>query len=168
MLYVGARKPKILFIGDYPGEAECAGASPFSTPAGEMLFKMGTAMGLAWENAPQGRGVAFVNFLKIRPDTMTPTAESLSVCGLYLRRQIELAEPEALVLLGHLPVKVLSIMGNASFSSIEGKILDCRGIVAMPIKHPNAIMRFVNQKSIFFDERKKAWTALQQLMKMVF
>ena len=168
MLHVGVRKPKILFIGDYPSEAECAGASPFSTPAGEMLFKMGTAMGLAWENAPQGRGVAFVNVLKCRPETMTPTAESLSVCGLYLRRQIELAEPAALVLLGHLPVKVLSIMGNASFSSIEGKILDCRGIVAMPIKHPNAIMRFVNQKSIFFDERKKAWTALQQLMKMVF
>ena len=167
-VYAGAPKPKILFVGDFPSAAEAEGGSPFASQSGQMLYKMGTAMGLAWENAPQGKGVGLLNILKCRPDTMMPSPDALAVCGLYARRQIELAEPAALVLMGALAVKILCPTENRSFSQIEGKLLDCRGIISIPIKHPNMIMRFVNQQTLFFEERKKAWNSLQRLMQMVF
>ena len=167
-VYAGAPKPKILFVGDFPSAAEAEGSSPFASQSGQMLYKMGTAMGLSWENAPQGKGVGLLNILKCRPDTMMPSPEALAVCGLYARRQIELAEPAALVLMGALAVKILCPTENRSFSQIEGKLLDCRGIISTPIKHPNMIMRFVNQQALFFEERKKAWNSLQRLMQMVF
>ena len=168
MLYAGAPKPKILFVGEFPSAAECEGNSPFASPAGQMLYKMGTAMGLAWENAPQGKGVGLLNILKCRPDSMAPRPEAISVCSLYTRRQIELAEPSALVLLGALAVKVLCPTETRGFSAVEGNLLDCRGIISIPIKHPNMIMRFQNQQNLFFEERKKAWSSLQKLMQMVF
>ena len=168
MLYAGAPKPKILFVGEFPSAAECEGNSPFASPAGQMLYKMGTAMGLSWENAPQGKGVGLLNILKCRPDSMAPCPEAIAVCSMYVRRQIELAEPSALVLMGALAVKVLCPTENRSFSLVEGNLLDCRGIISIPIKHPNMIMRFANQQNLFFAERKKAWTSLQKLMQMVF
>ena len=168
MLYAGAPKPKILFVGEFPSAAECEGNSPFANPAGQMLYKMGTAMGLSWENAPQGKGVGLLNILKCRPESMAPCPESIAVCSMYVRRQIELAEPSALVLMGALAVKVLCPTEKRSFSLVEGNLLDCRGIISIPIKHPNMIMRFANQQNLFFAERKKAWTSLQKLMQMVF
>ena len=168
MLYAGAPKPKILFVGEFPSAAECEGNSTFASPAGQMLYKMGTAMGLAWENAPQGKGVGLLNILKCRPDAISPSPDALAVCSLYTRRQIELAEPSALVLLGALAVKVLCPTETRSFSQVEGSFLDCRGILSIPIKHPNMILRFANQQTFFFEERKKAWNSLQKLMQMVF
>ena len=168
VLYAGAPKPKILFVGEYPSAAECEGNSPFASPAGQMLYKMGTAMGLSWDDAPQGKGVGLLNILKCRPDSMAPCPEAITVCSLYTRRQIELAEPSALVLLGALALKVLCPTEKRSFSLVEGNLLDCRGIISVPIKHPNMIMRFANQQNLFFAERKKAWNSLQKLMQMVF
>ncbi|MBR6374197.1 MAG: uracil-DNA glycosylase [Victivallales bacterium] len=168
MLYAGAPKPKILFVGEFPSAAECEGNSPFASPAGQMLYKMGTAMGLSWENAPQGKGVGLLNILKCRPDSMAPRPEAVAVCSMYVMRQIELAEPSALVLMGALAVKVLCPTEKRSFSLVEGNLLDCRGIISIPIKHPNMIMRFANQQNLFFAERKKAWNSLQKLMQMVF
>ncbi len=168
MLYAGAPKPKILFVGEFPSAAECEGNSPFASQAGQMLYKMGTAMGLSWDNAPQGKGVGLLNILKCRPDSMAPCPEAVAVCSLYTRRQIELAEPSALVLLGALALKVLCPTEKRSFSLVEGNLLDCRGIISIPIKHPNMIMRFANQQNLFFAERKKAWNSLQKLMPMVF
>ncbi len=168
VFYIGDRNPAVMFIGDYPAEDECAGALPFDGPSGQMLYKMAVAMGLAWENAPHGKGAALANVLKCRPASITPPSEAIEVCGGFIRRQIELASPVALVLLGPLPVKVLADSVRDSFSQIEGKVIKCCGLPAVAIKHPSMIMRFAAHQDVFVRERRMAWTALQELMKIIF
>lgn len=165
IFYTGVAKPAVLFIGDFPMAEEMNNESPFTSPAGQMLYKMAQAMGLSWEEADGSKpGAALVNVLKCRPPSM-PSENAISTCSSYLRRQVDLVSPSALVLLGAIPLKALGIPGT--FSQMEGKMQSYNNIPAMPIKHPNMIMRFNQQQTIFVAERKKAWLALQEVMKLL-
>ena len=158
----GCRKARVMFIGDFPRSAE---ALP-STPAGMMLFKMAQAMKLYWENPPSPAfGAYTTDLLKCLP-AGRPTPEQISACLPFLRRQIELVAPDALVLLGQLPTKVLTGR-QEPFLQLRGSWQTCNGIPAVVIQHPAMILRFQSQPDAFLQERRSAWNTLQELMKFL-
>lgn len=164
LFHAGQKRAKVMFVGDFPTAEEDASGVPFSGLAGQMLFKMGRAMGLQWEDCQPNQALGYANVLKCRPASL-PTQAQISACLPFLHRQIELTKPEVIVLLGQLPTKTLT--GKTGFSQLKGKLQTYIGIPAMPIQHPAIIMRYANQQQDFTRERKEAWTALQEVMKLL-
>ncbi len=162
LFYTGAQKVRVLFVGDFPTVEEDEIGAPFSGQAGQMLFKMGKAMGLDWsENAKPQNAAGYANVLKCRP-SVVPSEMQLSACLPILQRQIELLSPDTLVLLGAIPTKMLT--GKSGFNKLKGTWDTYLGLPAAIIQSPSVIVRFAKQQSIFLQERRQAWATLQEVM----
>ena len=155
---------RVLFVGDMPTQEEDETGTPFAGNAGTMLYKMGTAMGFSWQSHERKTAVSLVNLFKCRP-TSPHTDQDIQACLPILKRQIELIAPDALVLMGILPLKCLNIQG--SFNTLKGNWTSYLGIPAVVIQSPSVIMRFAAMPEAFANERRQAWNTLQQLMKFL-
>ena len=142
-----------------PGEDEDLQGEPFVGRAGQLLTKMIAAMGLSREQVYIG------NVLKCRPDmppgvpgNRKPTKEEMATCLPYLRAQIDVIKPSALVALGATAVEgLLGPLG--SIGSLRGRFLEYRGVPVMPTYHPSYLLR--NQSN---TEKRKVWEDLLKVM----
>ncbi|MBR4220677.1 MAG: uracil-DNA glycosylase, partial [Victivallales bacterium] len=160
----GAPSARLLFVGDYPTQEEDETGTPFAGNAGIMLYKMGKAMGFSWESTDRNQAVAVVNLFKCRPRS-APTEQHIQACLPILQRQIELIAPDALVLLGALPTKVLT--GKTGFNALKGTLQSYNNRPAMVIQSPSVILRYANNPEAFANERRQAWNSLQELIKIL-
>lgn len=93
---VGDRQPDWMFIGEGPGAEEDERGEPFVGQAGRLLDNMLAAIGLR-----RGEKVYIANAVKCRPpNNRTPEAGEMGACMPFLERQIALAQPKLIVLMG--------------------------------------------------------------------
>ena len=84
-----------MLIGEAPGRDEDLQGKPFVGRAGKLLDKMLAAIGI------DETSVYITNPIYWRPPgNRTPTPQEIGSCAPFLARQIELLEPEVIVLLG--------------------------------------------------------------------
>jgi DNA polymerase len=91
----GNPQARVMFVGEAPGREEDAAGLPFVGRSGQLLDRMMAAIGL-------NRSSAYIaNVIPWRPPgNRTPTPQESQICLPFIRRQIELANPEILVCLG--------------------------------------------------------------------
>lgn len=137
--YRGATQARLMIIGEAPGRDEDLEGKPFVGRAGQLLDRMLAAIGLSEES------VHITNIVYWRPPgNRTPTPQEALVCQPFLMRQIELVQPDALVLLGGAAAKhvlgatqgILRIRGKWHQVDVGG-----RTIPAMPTLHPAYLLR---------------------------
>lgn len=152
----GNPKSRILFIGEAPGREEDRSGLPFVGVAGKLLDLMLASIRL-------DRGSAYIiNVLPWRPpENRTPEPTEVAQCIPFLRRHIELAQPEILVLLG--AVAVRHVLGLAEgIMKYRGRWMEYRVgekmIPVMPTLHPAYLLRQPAHK-------KLAWRDLQAIEK---
>lgn len=99
---VGNGAADLLVIGEAPGQEEDRQGEPFVGRAGQLLDRMLAAIG-------QDRRTVFItNVLKCRPPkNRDPAAEEALACAPYLRRQIELIAPRAILSVGRVSAQNL-------------------------------------------------------------
>ncbi len=98
----GNETTKIMFIGEAPGAEEDRQGIPFVGPAGQLLDRMLTSIGL------RRTEVFITNILPWRPPgNRTPTIEEIALCQPFVERQIALIEPKILVLIGGIAAKAI-------------------------------------------------------------
>ncbi|MFT3850087.1 MAG: uracil-DNA glycosylase family protein [Propionivibrio sp.] len=159
---VGDENASWLFIGEGPGAEEDARGEPFVGQAGKLLDAMLAAVDLR-----RGEDVYIANAVKCRPPgNRTPEADELAACFPYLRRQIELIQPELIVLLGR--VAVNSVLGqDASLSSLRGKALsyrtDGREIPVVVTYHPAYLLRNLPDKAKAWEDLCRARALMRKL-----
>ncbi len=86
---------RLMLIGEAPGRDEDLEGKPFVGRAGQLLDRMLAAIGLTGEDA------YITNVVYWRPPgNRTPSPQEIQACRPFLERQIELVDPEAVVLLG--------------------------------------------------------------------
>ena len=91
----GAAGSRIMFVGEAPGGDEDRVGRPFVGRAGQLLDRMLGAIGL------DRAQVYIANVVPWRPPgNRTPTLQETQTCLPFIKRQIELANPEILVCLG--------------------------------------------------------------------
>ncbi len=159
---VGNPDAKLMFVGEAPGEDEDLKGEPFVGRAGQLLTKMILAMGLTREQVYIG------NIVKCRPDVpegtagnRKPTKQEMETCVPYLRAQIEVIKPSAMVALGATAVE--GLFGPVgTIGSLRGKFLEYRGIPLMPTYHPSYLLR--NQSN---TEKRKVWEDLLKIMEQL-
>ena len=150
----------ILFIGEGPGQNEDEQGRPFVGRAGDLLNKMIKAMGYDREQ------VFIANVVKCRPpNNRTPSPAEVDACWDYLRRQIEIIRPRAIVTLGGPAAKMLlnTKIGitrlRGTWHTYDGLAPHGPPIPLMPTFHPAYLLRAYTP-----DNRKTVWSDLQKVM----
>ena len=91
----GTAGSRVMFVGEAPGFEEDIAGRPFVGRSGKLLDLMMAAIGLDRTNA------YIANVVPWRPPgNRTPTPQETAICLPFIRRQIELANPDFLVCLG--------------------------------------------------------------------
>ena len=143
---------RILFIGEAPGQDEDRAGLPFVGRAGKLLDRMMAAIHLDRTSA------YIINVMPWRPpDNRNPDLGEVAICIPFLRRHIELAAPEMIVLLG--AVSARHVLGlNDGIMKLRGRWLEYRVgekmIPVLPTLHPAYLLRQPAHK-------KLAWRDLQ-------
>ncbi|MCD6174943.1 MAG: uracil-DNA glycosylase, partial [Planctomycetes bacterium] len=91
----GNPKARLMFVGEAPGADEDKQGLVFIGRAGKLLTEIIIAMGLSREEVFIG------NILKCRPPgNRDPKPDEIDNCWPYLKRQLEIIQPEVIVALG--------------------------------------------------------------------
>ena len=148
----GSRQARLLFFGEGPGADEDAQGVPFVGRAGELLTRMIAAMQFSRQE------VYICNTVKCRPPgNRNPEPDETEACRAFAERQIELVNPEVIVVLGAVPPRFLFPKVFGGIRMLRGKWMDYKGIRVMPTYHPAYLLRNVAAKA-------DAWHDLQQVM----
>lgn len=138
----GSVDARIFFCGEAPGADEETSGRPFVGKAGQLLTKIVETMGMAREDVYIG------NILKWRPrhdrpyGNRPPTQEEMAYCLPFLRAQLEIVRPEAVVALGKTAVNgFLGTEGERRMNRIRGQWFDFEGTPLMVTYHPSFLLR---------------------------
>jgi len=135
----GSDEARIMFIGEGPGRDEDIQGLPFVGRAGQLLDKMLAAINLG-EN-----DVYITNIVYWRPPgNRTPTPQEVQACAPFLERQIELLDPEFIVLIGG-PAAHHILDTTEGITRLRGKWRECeiggKTRRVLPILHPAYLLR---------------------------
>lgn len=179
----GSPDSKVILIGEAPGKDEVLQGRPFVGKAGQMLTDFLNGAGLNRED------LFITNTMKYRlaregkrPGTLAnrpaKREEILFSCE-YIRKEIEIIKPKAVVTLGNVPLKamMLALDNTVKFSSLPevGKVhgipfkesFEDTNFILFPMYHPasviynksldseykNDLKKFFSEISIFFEKK---------------
>lgn len=145
----GNRKARLMFVGEAPGADEDAQARPFVGRAGQLLTKIIEAIGLKREDVLIG------NVNRCRPpQNRAPMPDEAATCKPFLEREIAVAQPEVIVVLGNTALKNL-LDTREGITRARGRFHDYKGIKVMPTFHPAYLLRDPSKKRETWEDLKK-------------
>jgi uracil-DNA glycosylase len=156
----GNPQARVMFVGEAPGRDEDIEGLPFVGRSGKLLDRMIAAIGL-------DRSRAYIaNVIPWRPPgNRTPTPQETQICLPFIRRQIELVNPDVLVTLGNPSTQALLSTREGIMRS-RGKWFDydtgSRTIRALPTFHPAYLLRSPSYKRMSWQDLRAIAKALQQ------
>ncbi|HXD46084.1 MAG TPA: uracil-DNA glycosylase [Pseudolabrys sp.] len=139
----GNPEARLMLVGEAPGRDEDIEGLPFIGRSGKLLDRMLAAIGL------DRNSVYIANVVPWHPPgNRTPTPQETQICLPFIKRQIELANPDVLVCLGGPSSQTL--LGQSGITKIRGRWFPfhtgARDIRAMPTFHPAFLLRSPLQK----------------------
>ena len=137
---------RVMFVGEAPGRDEDIAGLPFVGRSGKLLDRMIEAIGLDRSQ------VYIANIVPWRPPgNRTPTPHESAICLPFIRRQIELADPDILVCLGQPSTQTL-LETKEGITRTRGRWLKfdtgSREIRALATYHPAFLLRSPLQKRL--------------------
>lgn len=154
----GNPQAKVMFVGEAPGRDEDIEGLPFVGRSGKLLDLMLAAIGL-------NRGNVYIaNVIPWRPPgNRTPTPQETQICLPFIRRQIELVNPDLLVTLGNPSTQAL-LGTRDGIMRTRGRWFDydtgTRTIRALPTLHPAYLLRQPTYKRLAWQDLRAIATAL--------
>lgn len=137
---VGNPQAEIMFIGEAPGAEEERQREPFVGPAGQLLTKIITAMGL------KRTDVYISNICKFRPaienqgsGNRKPTPVEMKTCLPFVLTEIDIIRPKVIIALGATAAEGLGIEGSVSRN--RGRVHSINGTPVVVTYHPSYLLR---------------------------
>ncbi|MEM1873317.1 MAG: type-4 uracil-DNA glycosylase [Acidilobaceae archaeon] len=110
----GSLRARVMLVGEAPGRREDEEGRPFVGAAGKLLTALLESIGVRRSD------VYITNVVKCRPpNNREPTEDEVKACNPFLRRQIELVKPKAIVALGRIAGRTLYEMAGLRWVSVE-------------------------------------------------
>lgn len=146
---------RVMVIGEAPGEEEDQQGRPFVGRAGQMLDRMFAAIGLARDAVDAEKALYITNVLTWRPPgNRRPEPAEIAVMLPFLRRHVELVQPQVLVLMGNTPC--MAALNRSGILKLRGSWTQAFGLPALPMTHPSYLLRTPLAK-------REAWADLLSL-----
>ncbi|WP_106755247.1 uracil-DNA glycosylase [Pannonibacter carbonis] len=141
---------RIMLVGEAPGAEEDAAGLPFVGRSGKLLDRMLAAIGL------DRSSVYVTNVVPWRPPgNRTPTPQEIEICRPFILRQIELVDPDVLVLLGGASAKALT-GASEPIRKMRGRWMDHdtgrRKIRALTTFDPDYLLRSPLEKRLAWHD----------------
>jgi uracil-DNA glycosylase len=150
----GNPRARLVFVGEGPGAEEDAQGLPFVGPAGQLLTKMISAMGLRRDD------VYICNVVKCRPPgNRNPEPEEIVACEPFLRAQLESIGPEVVVALGKFAAQTL-LREATPITRLRGQWRTYQGMKLMPTFHPAYLLRNAAEKKSCWEDLKAVMAVL--------
>ena len=151
---------RVMFVGEAPGRDEDIAGLPFVGRSGKLLDRMIEAIGL------DRTQVYIANIVPWRPPgNRTPTPHESAICLPFIRRQIELADPDILVCLGQPSTQTL-LETKEGITRTRGRWFKfdtgSREIRALATYHPAFLLRSPLQKRLAWRDFLAIKKALAQ------
>jgi len=150
----GTSDAALMIIGEAPGRDEDIKGLPFVGAAGQLLDKILLAAGMK-------RGDVYItNIVPWRPPgNRKPTPLETQICLPFIKRHIELVNPDMLLLLGGTPATTLTERVEG-ITRLRGRwhdiaISDHLTLPALPTFHPAYLLRQPAHKGMVWDDMLK-------------
>ncbi|MHA1907882.1 MAG: uracil-DNA glycosylase [Candidatus Thorarchaeota archaeon] len=139
---------KVMFIGEAPGAKEDETGRPFVGRSGKLLRALIEEIGLTEKD------VFITSILKSRPPkNRTPRKSEVSVCMPYLERQIEVINPQVIVLVGG--VAISNLIGPWKLGDAHGRFYEANDRTYFMCYHPAAALRNPELKDVMREDFTK-------------
>ena len=136
----GNPKARVLILGEAPGDEEDRQGRPFVGRSGQLLDRMFDAIGLSRRAADAERALYITNVLTWRPPgNRDPQPDEMAMSLPFLRRHIELAGPDLIVLMGNIACE--AGLGRRGILRLRGTWAEAFGRPALPMTHPAYLLR---------------------------
>lgn len=151
----GNAKARVLILGEAPSVEEDREGRPFVGRSGDMLERMFAAIGLdRHAEAPEAAFYATMVLPWRTPQTRDPLPAEIEMMRPFVARHIALVDPAVVVLMGN--VALLAGTGASGIAAKRGTWLEAFGRPALPMLHPEFLMRMPLTK-------REAWADLLAL-----
>jgi uracil-DNA glycosylase len=144
----GPLRAKAAVVGESPGPPDIDSGRPFMGPAGQMLERILSSVGLS-------RGECYLtNVVKVicTGDEITP--EWLSLFTPYLHRELAVVRPRVVIAFGNTPTRAL-LRTKKPISQMRGEFQDYEGTPLMPTFNPAYLLRDPTKKREVWEDMKK-------------
>lgn len=138
---------KLMFVGEAPGAKEDETGRPFVGRSGKLLTEVIEGIGLKRDE------VFITSILKSRPPkNRAPKSKEKKLCLPYLEKQIEIIDPNVIVLLGR--VAIFTLIGPWKLGEAHGRFYEGGGHTYFMTYHPAAALRFPEIKEVMKQDFK--------------
>ena len=144
----GAADARLMVVGEAPGANEDETGRPFVGAAGKYLDLLLATVDLSREES-----VYICNVLKCRPPgNRNPRPDEIQTCSPYLRKQIELVRPRAILAVGSFSAQLLTGREKTALGRLRGEVHSYEGVPLVVTYHPAALLRNANWTRAFWDD----------------
>jgi uracil-DNA glycosylase family 4 len=151
----GNPEARVMIVGEAPGRDEDIQGKPFVGRAGQLLDAMLSAIGLSRHAEDVASSVYITNMLPWRPpQNRDPTPEEISMLQPFVRKHVELAAPDVLILMGNWAC--VGLLGKRGITRMRGNWEEVLDRPALPMFHPAYLLRNPAAK-------REAWADLLSL-----
>ena len=144
----GKAGAKAAVVGESPGPPDIESGRPFMGPAGLMLERILSSIGLARADCYLTNVVKAIS----QGDEITP--EWLSFFTPYLHRELAAAQPRVIIAFGNTPTRAL-LRTKKPISQMRGEFHDYDGTPLMPTFNPAYLLRDPTKKREVWEDMKK-------------
>lgn len=129
----GGPVARILLIGDQPSADDVSAGQPFSGAVGAKLNGILKAMGLSLDDVHR------TLVMKVQPTDESDKQTIIDLCEPVLQGEINLIQPDLVVIFGEAALAALTATDNASPPQ-RGTITQIAGVPTLPTAHPSVIL----------------------------
>jgi DNA polymerase len=146
---------RVMIIGEAPGRDEDMQGKPFVGRAGQLLDKMLAAINMGRSHETHAQSVYITNVLPWRPpQNRDPKPEEIAMLLPFVRRHVELVNPDLIVLMGNISCQ--AGLGKRAITRLRGNWAEAYGKPCLPMFHPAYLLRSPHAK-------REAWADLLEL-----
>lgn len=147
----GNPSARVMIVGEAPGRDEDMQGHPFVGRAGQLLDAMLAAIGLDRRDPDAEKSVYITNVLPWRPpQNRDPEPTEVAMMMPFLRRHIDLADPDILIAMGNHACHAL--IGKRGITRLRGNWTEAMGRPLLPMLHPAYLLRQSHAKRAAWED----------------
>lgn len=161
-----AESPRLVLIGEAPGEKEVIEKRPFVGKAGKNLDEFLNMVQLCRTD------IYVTNVVKVRPTkpgksgrvtNRAPDKEELLLFTPWLKKELSLLSPKALVSLGNVPLRALTEDDKITIGDVHGTWLTAKnGLPLYALYHPASVIYRRELKEVYTRDVLALYSYLKQ------
>jgi uracil-DNA glycosylase len=147
-----ARSPKVMLVGQAPGQVEAEGGKPFAGRAGKTLFRWLAEAGIDEETARRKIYIAAVTRCYPGPHPSgrgdrVPSSAEQEACAVWLAEELRIIRPKVLIPVGKLAIA--RFLPARPLDELIGRTHEVEHVggrsLAIPLPHPSGASSWIHQ-----------------------